>query len=345
MSILACCRPRLPRLVAGWLPALLLLAIFIAPARLVGQTPPVTLEQYTAQLAQVVDELQRLGDPARADAAAIEQIMQPLAAVEQVELPNGELMTPAPLALPDPETGQVDWVHAAAHVQALHDQLVAAPYDDTEARLAMLVHVFEHAAFTAQESLAARIWRWIEARLREWFPDWQPAQGTISAELSTWVGWIVVGVAAIALALLASYWLQGILANLIGGSDAARRREIHDLPLDAATAQAQAQREADAGNYREAVRRLYLAALLLLDEQRLIALDRSRTNREMLAALPADSLARAHLGPVIATFDAVWYGIREPDEPTYLRYRAEIDALGRMARQTSAPSRSHEAAP
>jgi hypothetical protein len=327
---------------------MLALPVFGASAvRMLAQSSSISLSAYVEMLEEVAAELR---DPAL-EPAGIEAALRPLHAVETVELATGELLivdatvfaldastgddVPAddpPLDddLPLEDTAEIA-AAIAARLDVLRAELIAAPQDQTEARLDLLVDVLARPVFTAEETIAERIWRWLEARFYEWFPDWEPATGTFPVELSVWVGWIVVGLGALVLAVLASYWLQGIFANFLGGSDGAQREIPRDVPPSAAAARQQAQSAAEAGDYRQAVRRLYLAALLHLDEQRLLAFDRSLTNREVLAVLPDDSPVREHLRPVVDTFDAVWYGVREPDEDTYLRYRADIDALERMA--------------
>ncbi len=68
-----------------------------------------------------------------------------------------------------------------------------------------------------------------------------------------------------------------------------------DLPRSAAEARQQAFAAAQSGLYRDAVRRLYLAALLQLAEHDLIRYERSLTNREVLVHVPNDSPIRPHL--------------------------------------------------
>lgn len=321
-------------LLLGMVLALAVFGAWAVPIR--AQASPMSLSAYVELLEEVAAELR---DPAL-QRAEIEEALRPLHAVETVELATGELLTVDATVfvlndgagddMPLEDTAEIA-AAIVARVDVLRAELIAAPQDQTEARLDLLVDVLARPVFTAEETFAERIWRWLEARFYEWFPDWEPATGTIPVELSVWVGWLVVGLGALVLAILASYWLQGIFANFLGGSDGAQREIPRDVPPSAAVARRQAQSAAEAGDYRQAVRRLYLAALLHLDEQRLLAFDRSLTNREVLAVLPDDSPVREHLRPVVDTFDAVWYGVREPDEDTYLRYRADIDALERMA--------------
>jgi hypothetical protein len=114
-----------------------------------------------------------------------------------------------------------------------------------------------------------------------------------------------------------------------------------DLPRTAAEAREQARAAAESGFYRDAVRRLYLAALLQLSEHQLIPYERSLTNREVLVRVAADSPIRLHLEPVIATFDQVWYGVREPDQATFTAYEQAIDALAAVAQRTPAIPTDH----
>ncbi|MBE2202198.1 MAG: DUF4129 domain-containing protein, partial [Anaerolinea sp.] len=117
--------------------------------------------------------------------------------------------------------------------------------------------------------------------------------------------------------------IVGVAALLIGAAlflllpepekqPATRRRaeevETADAALDMAG------QLAAAGQYREAVRHLFLAALFTLAENRAITLDQSLTNHELLTqARDHPALVRA-LQPVIHTFDRVWYGY-EPLTP------------------------------
>ncbi|MEX1018960.1 MAG: DUF4129 domain-containing protein, partial [Litorilinea sp.] len=273
--------------------------------------------------------------------------LRPLEQVTTVVLANGDRVAPASLLTPagaEADSPPLEPAQVVARLTLLRDQLAAATGnnitnnsgDNTVARLAVLEEVFARPVFTEQTSLLDRVRLWIEELIRAWFPDWQMPTGPgIPPQLATLVGWLVVGGGALALIVLASYWLQGLLANFMRGGVVATAADGADLPGSAAQARRQAQAAADAGDFRHAVRALYLAALLLLDEHHLLTFDRSHTNREVLARVPADSPIRPHLQPVVETFDAVWYGIRVPDAPTYARYAAEIDALGQVARRTA----------
>ena len=91
--------------------------------------------------------------------------------------------------------------------------------------------------------------------------------------------------------------------------------------------------QAAGGDYRNAVRNLYLAALLTLEQNGLVPLDRSLTNREVLRRIPPSHPVAGRMQPVVETFDEVWYGVHEPDDQTYRQYTQEIDALETLAQR------------
>ena len=83
----------------------------------------------------------------------------------------------------------------------------------------------------------------------------------------------------------------------------------------------------DVHSYRDAVRQLYLSALLSLHERNLITYQPSDTNREVLTAIRNQPHLYQQLQPVIATFDDVWYGVHEPDRTTFDSYVVAVEEL------------------
>jgi uncharacterized protein DUF4129 len=81
------------------------------------------------------------------------------------------------------------------------------------------------------------------------------------------------------------------------------------------------------GDYRNAIRFLYLSSLLVLDEQGLLRYDRSRTNREYLRSMASHPELANPLRDVIEVFDRVWYGFESVDEQTYQSYREHVEEL------------------
>ena len=82
------------------------------------------------------------------------------------------------------------------------------------------------------------------------------------------------------------------------------------------------------GNYRAAVRQLYLAALLLLDERGQLFFDSSRTDHEYLRSVLANRGLYDSLGPIIETFEDTWYGMEPITPQEFEAYRRRVEAVG-----------------
>ncbi len=77
-----------------------------------------------------------------------------------------------------------------------------------------------------------------------------------------------------------------------------------------AEARAEAERLFAAGEYRAALRLLYLATLIRWEEAGRLRFDRSLTNREVVARvnLQGDAALLDQLSPLVDRFDRIWYG-------------------------------------
>jgi len=287
------------------------------------QPAPITLAEYRVRLTQAAQRLSQ----ADATFKTVTVVQAELATIQSVQLPSGALVAAQPLLkageLPDREI-------ALARIKLVLAQLDAAANDNTTARLALLDSVLARPEFNPTLPWWQRLLRWLRTFLPEVDinPTTLPAQRTLMQVVT----WTIAGVGAILLVWLLSYWIQAFLGNFV--IDFAKRRQAHSgetAPLTAGAARQQATTLARSGNYRNAVRQLYLSALLTLEEQNLLHYDRSQTNREVLAHLRSQPAVQQQLQPVVETFDDVWYGIHEPDQATFDSYAQEVDALVGMA--------------
>lgn len=316
---------------------------------LAAQTPDqtLTLPEYRAELSAAIDELE--ATPADQILPTIERIQQQLATITHVTYASGEVVTLDPL-LEDLELDAKAQLEAQdgeaanglrtvtlARLRATIAQIDAAPRDNTAARLALLDEILARPEFNRPLSLWERFWQWFERVLAEWLPD-RPAAGNAGwlALLLRALPWIITTIIVAVVIWLLSYWLQRVLGSFVADARATGNNGDDQLPATAAEARQQARAAAEAGHYRDAVRRLYLAALLQLSEHGLITYERSLTNREVLVRVPDNSPVRRHLEPVVATFDQVWYGVREPDQTTFTAYEREIDTLSAVAAASAA---------
>jgi hypothetical protein len=89
----------------------------------------------------------------------------------------------------------------------------------------------------------------------------------------------------------------------------------------------QARTAAARGEFREAIRIIYGAAVLLMGEAGAFRVDPSRTHREYVRLLPADSVYRPHLIAITACFEQVWYGGAPASVSDYEAALAELESL------------------
>lgn len=141
------------------------------------------------------------------------------------------------------------------------------------------------------------------------------------------VGQIITGVATLIVLALLVWVLRGILANFVTEARAGNQRLHDEDRLTAETALQRAQEVSSTGDYRTAVRYLYLSSLLLLEERGLLRYDRSLTNREYLRSLSQHPALRAILRDMTEVFDQVWYGYHTLDAEHYAHYAARVMEL------------------
>ncbi len=299
-------------LLCGWL-------IGSQPMQAQDNGATLSLDDYQQQIARWQARIEQPDG-----ATTLQTVQQESAAIQQIELPSGALIQLQPL-LGDPESDTPDLLTAQARLATLSHELAAASADETAVRLAVLDTIFQRPEFTARDSLWDRFWRW----LRSWLPEMQREEGNAGAlsPLFAWLGWGLVGVGAVLLIWLLSYWLQQIFGNFVGGVERQPTLAAGDTPETAFAARTAAHQLADAGSYREAVRYLYLSALLTLHERNLITYQPSDTNREVLRAIRHQPVLHQQLQPVIKTFDDVWYGVHEPDRTSFDSYVAAVAKL------------------
>jgi hypothetical protein len=175
-----------------------------------------------------------------------------------------------------------------------------------------------------QPSVLAKLWQRIQQELA------RLGEKLLGFEGSNYM----IGIGAV---LLLVAGLLFLFRNLLFGFVAEARLEPHsytgDEVLTADTALKRAQTLSHGGDYRSAVRYLYLSALLLLEERGLLGHDRSKTNREYLVSVSDQPELVIPLQIVVEVFDKVWYGYQPLNEQDYQYYEQQVGML-RQQRQT-----------
>ncbi|MCS6938511.1 MAG: DUF4129 domain-containing protein [Roseiflexaceae bacterium] len=267
----------------------------------------------------------------RRDRIGLEEAADRLIAATAVRMPDGTIVSVdnswlyEALSSPTP-----DFPLMTARLGALIDALALPPSSAPADALERLDRLLSSPPFDRSDRSEPETPQWLIdffdwlARLLETILRPVEAVPPAATSVVAW-GFILIG-AALLLAVIVY-----LLINL-------RRGIVHDARLaaggddpipTAAEAFEQASALARDGDYRAAVRSLYLSALLWLDEQNLLRYDRALTNREYLDRARSNPALLARLAPVIETFDQVWYGHAPIDASAFAAYRQQIEALRR----------------
>lgn len=319
--------------IAGLFLVLGSLALRLAHAAepLIYATPPVPLDVYwqkmedTRALAESLTDAppEDSGPALRLEAEAWERITT-LALPDQAIAPiNHQWLTMALRADP-PEPRRV-LALITTHLDARDrwEQATASAHDLTTLRdiLARPEFQWETPEPTWLEKIIQQfqewLWEWVN-RLFRGRPIVIPNSPLV---------YIIAGGIVLILALVIGFFLRGMLANLVAETAAAADPHAADEALSAEAALQKAQALSGAGDYRSAVRYLYLSALLLLEERGLLRYNRTLTNREYLRSVSHLPELSANLREVVEVFDQVWYGYHPLDESAYARYAERVAEL------------------
>ena len=138
--------------------------------------------------------------------------------------------------------------------------------------------------------------------------------GIGAADVLLWIGCLML----IGLTL---FFIQQIRRNLVVEvGDKVTEAEMDNITTVQA-ALTQSEIAVTSHNFRDALRFLYLSAILHLQERDILTYDKSLTNLEYLHTLQAHTELQEALRPVIQVFDDVWYGYKPCNADTIANYR------------------------
>lgn len=319
--------------VALWLTLLVVVVTVLAAPRLTfaqeqNDNTPLPLAEYWGLVDRSRDIVSRNPSPGE-----LADLADQWAAVTTIQLDNGLIVTVDSLYLvnelrrsPANTNGLTTYL-ATLEAEAGRERVPA--FIDPTDRLELLDQILERREFEINESQNA-LARWLETAqsflgrlVLEIFPSefmglfGDSLVGPLLAGLMTLIVVVILGLVARS---LASDFVSEAHLDLNGNGD---------VDLTAASAYDQAQANSETGDYRTAVRYLYLSTLLSLEEQDLLRYDRSKTNREYLRTIRHEPYLYQTLKDVIDVFDRVWYGYQPIDQATYDSYAAKVKDLRR----------------
>jgi len=185
-----------------------------------------------------------------------------------------------------------------------------------------------------KEILARQEFQWQEqqpVQMPNWLArifDWLEQLTNRVAGTTVRYGRIPLIVTAVLMFLLSLFFIsRGLSRDLVREAQLAVEEGRGDEVLTSKGAFQRAETLSTQGDYRNAIRYLYLSSLLVLDEQGVMRYDRSRTNREYLRSVSSRPELAKPLRDVIDVFDRVWYGFEAVDETTYKSYVEHVEEL------------------
>jgi hypothetical protein len=279
--------------------------------------------QVIEQVAALVDQAITQSDSAKRHTLA-QQAADTLATAREVRLASGQVVpihnesVLKSLREPSPSAQQLRDVRA--RLQALRAALGDPAVKELNAEeLHQLREIFDKPPFKQERNWLAE---WLEELLSRLF-------GNVALGIYDMRGLIMV-LGGMMVALIIIFFLRQLRLNAAAESALPLITSDDEANLTSAQALSNAQRLASAGDYRSAVRQLYLSTLLLLDERGRLRYDRALTNREYLRAVAhIPDIANA-LRPIVETFDRVWYGFSSISQREFEAYRERVEMIRGM---------------
>jgi hypothetical protein len=286
-----------------------------------------TPDEYWTTLEALLPQIEALADlPEPEQAEALADLVEQLGELTAVSLPDGQII---PVSQEHLQLMLTEGSNPALIADTLRNQLESRdlwppPFvnqldqETLQAILSRPEFQYEAREPTWWERIWERIQLWIWEQVSRFAP---------SAAVGDWLTVFILVVSGLVIGLVLFYVLRRLRADFA----AEARFDLGDDPhLDNITADRawqRAQESSDLGDYRQAVRYLYLSTLLLLEERDLLRYDRALTNREYLSRLAHRPDLAAILREVVDVFDRVWYGYQPLSEGEYGRFADRVQTL------------------
>ncbi len=206
-----------------------------------------------------------------------------------------------------------------ARLQALLASLNTAPPQASADDDAKLRDLLSKPPFKLEEQQPSELERLINEWLSRLFGA--TARGILNA------GDVIVVLGFVLIAAVLVFFVVNLRRNAVSEVMLQTHSRDDEAHLTSSAALDHAQHFATAGDYRAAVRQLYLSTLLWLDEHGQLRYDRSLTNREYLRAVANTPSVRAALQPIVDTFDHIWYGFAPINATEFAEYQRAVDAI------------------
>lgn len=313
------------------LAALCLLWLFVALPGAYAQEPAITLDEYWALIDRSLESISQFeGEAQTASQPVLQELAQEWDAVHTVVLADGRSVTiDASVLLTQLRKEPADLEQIRQSLHALKGAQPDTPrtFDEDDAKSAE--SILSKPEFQWQQAEPSLWQQWGErffAWLNEWLNKLFGGQ-SMNVNAGSPIKILLSVFAILIFAALIFFVLRDLFTALVSESTLDSEEQSGEVPLTAENALHRAQELSRGGDYRSAVRFLYLSSLLLLEERGLLRYDRSKTNREVLRSVADQPDLKKPLHDVVEVFDQVWYGYQALDQADYERYEADVQQI------------------
>ncbi len=313
---------------------MLLVGLLCSACPVAAATPPLPLADYWRQLSEM---RARVAGLAAASEARVKQELASEAdrweAIEAVLL-NDDVVVPVDhsylvglMRADSPDLAQIG--AALTHLQeALPTAKSAVDPDRAQQILTGILAQPEFQWAERERTPLERWWQEFRERLWEWLQRLLGDRGgVVVGGGSKALGYLVLFAGILGIGLLAYYLLRGLRLHFVSDAELNMQNGVRGAPLTASAALERAQSLSTGGDYRTAMRYLYLSLLLLLDEREILRYDHTLTNREYARSLTRLPQFAATFNRVVDVFDRVWYGHHDLNADEYADYATQVKDL------------------
>lgn len=308
-----------------WYLLLALLLFGFTPQTAVAQSGRLTLDAYWDTISNIQSRL----STADADDTAVRNAASTqLAAIIEIELPDGRIQTiDHSFLIRQLQDETISNNTLATMFTAYRSSQRSWPNPTLsqldEQALADILNQPQFNYAPQEPNFLQKGWQNLRQRIEDFFLRLFPE----GSKLRIPFGNLISILAALLVSIALAYALRGLLADLTADAALSAEEALGGEPLTADLALKRAQQFSGDGDYRTAVRYLYLSSLLLLEERGLLRYDRSLTNREYLRSVAHRPELASTLREVIDVFDRVWYGFQSLNPNEYEQYVLRVETL------------------
>ena len=333
--------------------ALILLLILLAALDVSAET----LLKYENRVAHAVEQIARIKSDAEYEASGIEVISQLLPQHEQVEHEGKKLTVDNTWlydaledydAEDDAQKKKAKLAEIGDRLAALDAALIRAAEtsrdkgsgQETREKLRDILNRREYRE--KEESRIAAFLRKIYNKVSDFFGELRDAFGRLLGKIfgSAAEGSLISKILVVIMIGVLLFFIVWFARQIKPRRKTARKRTVLGEEIDAGATPGDlfeaAMAAARAGDFRAAVRKLYISLLYEMSERNLIEIDESATNHEYLARLSRFEALVAPVGHMTDRFDVSWYGMFPTSQEEFSTYLARYNEAMQRAK-TLAP--------